>query len=97
MASRKGEKPQVGPSGVLPGGDGVKTPGSGLSEKDILQQQEAKATTVFYMPILLPATHRSLIFEGPNVSEFLEWYKDLCTDYWVSDEDKLARLPRYCI
>ncbi len=44
-----------------------------------------------------PTTHGSLIFEGSNITEFLECYEDLCTDYRVSEGDKLTRLPRYCI
>ncbi len=73
-------------------GEGAITPGSVVSGPET-PQQTAGVTTVFYMPMPPPATHGSLIFEGPNVSEFLEWYEDLCTDYQVFDEDKLARLP----
>src|ERR1700716_1144069 len=52
---------------------------------------------MFYMLMLLPGTPRSPMFEGANVTEFLERYKDLCSDYHVSASDRLARLPRYCI
>ena len=31
-----------------------------------------------------------------NVTDFLDRYSDLCTDYKLSDEDKMRRLPRYC-
>jgi hypothetical protein len=44
-----------------------------------------------------PGTLGSPMFEGANVTEFLERYKDLCSDYRVSDKDRLTRLPRYCI
>ena len=44
-----------------------------------------------------PGTLGSPMFEGANVTEFLERYEDLCSDYRVSDDDKLTRLPRYCI
>ena len=37
------------------------------------------------------------MFEGANVTEFLEHYKDLCLDYYVSAVDRLSRLPQYCI
>jgi hypothetical protein len=30
------------------------------------------------------------MFEGANVTEFLEHYKDLCLDYRVLDEDRLT-------
>ncbi len=90
MESHKGEK-----AGASPGGDGVETLKLGMSDKDNLQQ--AGATNIFFMPMPPLATHGSLIFKGPNVTEFLEHYKDLCTDYQVSEEDKLVHLPRYCI
>lgn len=37
------------------------------------------------------------MFEGANITEFLERYEDLCSDYRVSDSGKLTRLPRYCV
>jgi hypothetical protein len=45
----------------------------------------------------LPGTLGSPMFEGANVTEFLKRYEDLCSDYRVSDDNKLTRLPRYCI
>jgi hypothetical protein len=50
-----------------------------------------------FMPMPPPGTLGSPMFEGANATEFLERYKDLCSDYHVSAEDKLMRLPRYCI
>ena len=58
---------------------------------------QAAMSTMLYMPMPPPGTLGSPMFEGANVSEFLERYEDLCSDYWVSEGDKLARLPRYCI
>ena len=37
------------------------------------------------------------MFKGANITKFLERYEDLCSNYYVSDDDKLTRLPRYCI
>jgi hypothetical protein len=37
------------------------------------------------------------MFEGANVTQILERYEDLCSDYQVSDIDRLARLPQYCL
>jgi hypothetical protein len=53
--------------------------------------------TMFYVPMPPPGTQGSPMFEGANVTEFLERYEDLCSDYRVSDKDRLAQLPRYCI
>jgi hypothetical protein len=61
------------------------------------QTQQAAMATMFYMPMPPPGTLGSPMFEGANVTEFLERYEDLCSDYKVSEEDKLTRLPRYCI
>src|SRR6266550_6570671 len=52
---------------------------------------------MFYIPMLLPSTFKSLMFERANVTEFLKRYKDLCSDYQVSDNNKLTRLLQYCI
>src|SRR3984893_3858335 len=69
------------------------TPGSSASSLDSVQP----VTTMFYMPMPPPGTPGSPMFEGANVTEFLERYEDLCLDYHVSAGDRLARLPRYCI
>jgi hypothetical protein len=52
---------------------------------------------MLYMPMPPPGTPGSPMFEGANVTEFLERYKDLYSNYRVSTSDRLARLPRYYI
>ena len=52
---------------------------------------------MFYMPMPLPSTLKSLMFERANVTKFLKYYKDLCSDYQVLDNNKLTRLLQYCI
>jgi hypothetical protein len=37
--------------------------------------------TMFCIPMPLPGTQGSPMFKGANVTEFLERYKDLCSDY----------------
>ena len=54
----------------------VSTPASTASSLD--SQQVA---TMLYMPMPPPSMLRSLRFEGANVIEFLERYKDLCVNY----------------
>ena len=44
-----------------------------------------------------PSTLRSLMFKGANVTKFLKCYKDLYSDYCVTDEDRLIRLLCYYI
>jgi hypothetical protein len=43
-----------------------------------------------------PGTPGIPMFKGANVTQFLEQYEGLCTDYHVPAEEKLTRLPRYC-
>ena len=45
----------------------------------------------------LPETPSSLMFKGANVTEFLECYKDLCLDYYISASNRLVQLSQYCI
>jgi hypothetical protein len=45
----------------------------------------------------LPGTPGSPMFEGANATEFLKRYDNLCSDYQVSEKDRLMRLPQYCI
>jgi len=54
-------------------------------------------STMFYMLMPPPSTLKSPMFKGANVIEFLKRYKDLYLDYCVTDEDRLIRLPCYCI
>jgi hypothetical protein len=72
------------------------TPGSSTSSLDSVQPVTAMPA-MFYMPMPLPGTLGSPMFEGANITEFLECYEDLCSDYHVSAEDKIKRLPRYCV
>jgi hypothetical protein len=37
------------------------------------------------------------MFEGANVTKFLERYEDLYSNYHVSAKDRLTRLPQYYI
>lgn len=37
------------------------------------------------------------MFEGANVTESINRYKNLCSDYQVSEKDRLMRIPQYCI
>jgi hypothetical protein len=53
--------------------------------------------TMLYMPMPPPRTLGSPMFEGANVTEFLERYEDLYSNYHVSDKDRLAQLPQYCL
>jgi hypothetical protein len=51
----------------------------------------------FRMPMPLPGAVGVPFFEGTNATEFLDRYNNLCKEYLVIDQDKLAKLPRYCL
>src|SRR5271156_4999986 len=63
------------PSSMAP----TTTPDSSMGSLDPLQQPAMPA--MLYMPMPPPGTPRSPMFEGANVTEFLERYEDLCSDY----------------
>ncbi len=46
--------------------------------------------------IPLPGTPDTLYFEEVNISEFIEYFENICDDYQVRDENKIKRVPRYC-
>jgi hypothetical protein len=77
---------------TTPARTAVVTPVSAVNGRDSVM-----ASPMFYMPMPLPGTLGSPMFEGANITEFLERYEDLCSDYHVSAEDKVKRLPRYCV
>jgi hypothetical protein len=60
-------------------------------------QQTIAMPAIFYMPMPPLGTPGSPMFEGANVTEFLERYEDLCSNYQVSDKHRLAQLPQYCL
>jgi hypothetical protein len=55
--------------------------------------QTTMSATMFCIPMPPPGALGSPMFEGANVTEFLERYEDLCLDYQVSENDRLMRLP----
>ena len=50
--------------------------------------------TVFIMP--RPGQPGSMLFDGNNVTEFLDNWDLNCEDYELTDVQKCTRLPNYC-
>jgi len=73
------------------------TPSSSLENSQTFPLQQATMSTMFYMLMPPPSTPRSLMFKGANVTKFLKCYKDFYLDYYVTDKDRLIRLPCYYI
>ena len=49
---------------------------------------------IIAMPYL--GTLRIFFFEGANITNFLNWYKLMYTDFQVEEKEKIWRLPLYC-
>ena len=43
-----------------------------------------------------PGTPRAPFFDGQNITHFLDLYDQLCSDYRLSESEKIYRLPWYC-
>lgn len=43
-----------------------------------------------------PGAPGTPFFEGSNITNFLDRYSRMCTDYRVSEEEKIKRLAWYC-
>jgi len=45
--------------------------------------------------MLLLGTPDIPYFEGANISEFIEYFEDICDNYQVKNKIKIKRVPRY--
>jgi hypothetical protein len=67
---------------------------SGPSAMPVLPRAKSVPTWAFSMPY--PGSPGTPYFDGYNVTEFLERFSDLCSDYALEEGEKIRRLPRYC-
>jgi hypothetical protein len=49
-----------------------------------------------WMPMPLPGFVGVPFFKGRDATEFLERFDELCNEYGLVEEQKIAKLPRYC-
>ncbi|MCJ1349385.1 hypothetical protein MMC31_007625 [Peltigera leucophlebia] len=51
-----------------------------------------------YVPMVIPypGTPGAPFFDGQNITHFLDLYDQLCSDYRLSESEKINRLPWYC-
>ena len=56
------------------------------------------AAPMDYFPIIMPypGTLGAPFFDGQNITHFLDLYSQLCSDYRLSESEKIIRLPWYC-
>jgi len=50
-----------------------------------------------YMLMLLPGLEGMLLFDGTNTTKFFEQYNNICKKHFVDSDNKLSKLPWYCI
>ena len=50
----------------------------------------------FFMTIPYFSTLGTPYFDNRNVTDFLNYFSNLCTDYKLLDKEKMRRLFRYC-
>ena len=53
---------------------------------------------IAYAPFVIPypGTPGTPFFDGQNITDFLDRYNQLCSDYHLSESEKIYRLPWYC-
>lgn len=51
-----------------------------------------------YVPVVIPypGTPSAPLFNGQNITHFLDLYDQLCSDYCFSESEKIDRLPWCC-
>src|SRR4051794_13489366 len=47
-------------------------------------------------PMLLPGMPGAPLFDGNDITDFLERFDDMCMEYKIGVEQKVRKLPRYC-
>ena len=49
------------------------------------------------IPMPLPGLEGMLLFNRINITEFLDWYNDICKEHFVDSDNKLSKLLQYCM
>ena len=92
--------PLVSPSSVdkmepssKQGGKGKVTPTESVSSKD-----PSSASIPMHSRAVMPypGSPGAPYFEGSNITDFLDSYSRMCTDYQVDEQEKIKRLSWYC-
>ena len=73
---------------------------SAASRSDIpspLPAAKMSVLPLYWVLMPMPGSPGTPMFEGLNVTEFLERFEEMCEDYGTEgDLEKLKRLPKYC-
>jgi hypothetical protein len=68
------------------------------SEKSNMAASSPFTTPQVYIrhPFPLPGTGGIRLFDGVNITDWLDAFEDICTEYNTTDEEKRTKIPRYC-
>ena len=67
-------------------------------EKSLGPAPEKSSSPLMALPIIIPypGVPGAPFFDGQNITNFLDRYSQLCSDYGLSESEKIHRLPWYC-
>lgn len=73
------------------------TPVESISSKDSLKDPSSASISMYSRAVMpYPGSLGAPFFEGFNITDFLESYSRICTDYQVDEQEKIKRLSWYC-
>ncbi len=76
---------------------GKVTPVESISSKDSLKDPSSSSIPIYSRAVMpYPGSLGAPFFEGFNITDFLESYSRMCTDYQVDEQEKIKRLSWYC-
>ena len=76
---------------------GKVTPVESISSKDSLKDPSSASIPMYSRAVMpYPGSPGAPFFKGSNITDFLESYSRMCTDYQVDEQEKIKRLSWYC-
>ena len=79
------------------GGKGKVTPTESVSSKDSSKDPSSASIPMYSRAVMpYPGSPGAPFFEGTNITDFLDSYSRMCTDYQVDEQEKIKRLSWYC-
>ena len=77
--------------------EGEVTPADSFSSKASIKNPSSASIPMYSRAVMpYPGSPGAPFFEGSNITDFLESYSRMCTDYQVDEQEKIKRLSWYC-
>ncbi len=78
-------------------GKGKVTPTESVSSKTSSKDPSSASIPMYSQAVMpYPGSPVASFFEGTNITDFLDSYSRMCTDYQVDEQEKIKRLSWYC-